>query len=234
MTVATPASIATSNRQSSGQQSIRESGAASAVPCDCNCLSRVAETDIVRHLLLPLWRHLCRVFRPTSARSKLLALNIVPLECGHWTFDRFFGHVTSWFRTRLIKQNVPMKRAPRVGLEALTIPRGTSALGLRVRISLTAGNGSYHLSPTHRFIPASFYAVAPPGAPYPVGRAARVILPIFTIPVLTSGWIPYPPPNYWSMFSRCDGPSALGSFSPRLVLWFIFCWNLSGPVIEPL
>jgi hypothetical protein len=41
-------------------------------------LSRVAGIDILRHLLLPLWRHLCGVFRPwQAARSKLLTLNIV-------------------------------------------------------------------------------------------------------------------------------------------------------------
>jgi hypothetical protein len=85
---------------------------------------------------------------------------------------------------------------------------------LRVRISLNAGNGSYYFSPTEDFGSCRLSYSCAAGGPYPVARrAASIICPVFTIPVLNVGQDPLPAANYLADVFR----SPVACLPPRLL-----------------
>jgi hypothetical protein len=126
-----------------------------------------------------------------------------------------------------------MQRAPRVGLEALTIARGTSALGPDVRISLNAGTGSYDFSPTEVFLPA-FRQLRRRGTSHKLaGKQQHNHSSRFHDPALNVGLDPYRPAKHLAGFSipgarRCSSAVAL-AMPPRCYSVYLF-WNPSRQV----
>ena len=97
-------------------------------------------------------------------------------------------------------KRAPMQRAPRVGLEALTIARGTSALGPACSNKPQRRQRFLPLRLPIDLVPDSLHACA-------MGRLEQLqsFFPVVAIPALTSG-DPSPTPNYLIVFSdpRCS------------------------------
>jgi hypothetical protein len=148
-----------------------------------------------------------------------------------WALDPLNGSLgmvrPRFIAQRLVKADVPMQRAPRVGLEALTIARGTSALGP------ACSNKS---ECRQRFLPLLAYwkdfgscqlsYSCPTGGLTQVGQASSTNhTPPFSIPALNVGLDPLPAGNYLAVFQSALLVNGCWAPPPGLLqclfLWFV-------------